>query len=37
VLYVHFLDAPNPAARAAAMKALYERRIRQLEGEEIST
>ena len=33
-LYVHFLDAPDPAARAAGMKALYERRILQLEGQE---
>ena len=32
-LYVHFLDAPDPAARAAGVKALYERRIMQLEGE----
>jgi multicomponent Na+:H+ antiporter subunit E len=36
-LYVHFLDAPDAAARAAGMKALYERRIRQLEGEEIDS
>ena len=36
-LYVHFLDAPDPAARAAGMKALYERRIRQLEGEEFAS
>jgi multicomponent Na+:H+ antiporter subunit E len=36
-LYVHFLDAPDAAARAAAIKALYERRIRQLEGEEIAS
>lgn len=33
-LYVHFLDAPDPPARAADVKALYERRIIQLEGEE---
>jgi multisubunit Na+/H+ antiporter MnhE subunit len=33
-LYVHFLDAPDTAARAADIKALYERRILQLEGEE---
>ena len=33
-LYVHFLDAPDAAARAAGMKALYERWILQLEGEE---
>jgi multicomponent Na+:H+ antiporter subunit E len=31
-LYVHFLDAPDADARAAGMKALYERRIIQLEG-----
>jgi multisubunit Na+/H+ antiporter MnhE subunit len=31
-LYVHFLDAPDPVARAAGIKALYERRILQLEG-----
>ncbi|HEX6630420.1 MAG TPA: Na+/H+ antiporter subunit E, partial [Gemmatimonadaceae bacterium] len=31
-LYVHFLDAPDTRARAAATKALYERRILQLEG-----
>ena len=35
LLYVHFLDAPDAAARVAATKALYERRIRQLEGEEL--
>jgi multisubunit Na+/H+ antiporter MnhE subunit len=33
VLYVHFLDAPDAAARAAGVKALYERRIIQLEGQ----
>jgi multicomponent Na+:H+ antiporter subunit E len=33
-LYVHFLDAPDPVARAAGIKALYEWRILQLEGEE---
>ena len=32
-LYVHFLDAPDTEARAAGIKALYERRIIQLEGE----
>ena len=32
-LYVHFLDAPDAEARAAGTKALYERRILQLEGE----
>jgi multicomponent Na+:H+ antiporter subunit E len=31
-LYVHFLDAPDPQARAAGIKALYERRIVELEG-----
>ena len=36
-LYVHFLDAPDTAARAAGIKALYERRIRQLEGEDITS
>ena len=35
-LYVHFLDAPDTAARAAGVKALYERRILQLEGQEAS-
>ena len=35
-LYVHFLDAPDAAARAAGVKALYERRILRLEGQEIS-
>ena len=35
-LYVHFLDAPDIGARVTGMKALYERRIRQLEGEELS-
>jgi multicomponent Na+:H+ antiporter subunit E len=33
-IYVHFLDAPDAEARAAATKALYERRILQLEGQE---
>jgi multisubunit Na+/H+ antiporter MnhE subunit len=33
-LYVHFLDAPDTVARAAEMKALYERRIIELEGRE---
>ena len=33
-LYVHFLDAPDEEARAAGIKALYERRILQLEGRE---
>ncbi len=31
-LFVHFLDAPDVRARAADMKALYERRILQIEG-----
>lgn len=35
-LYVHFLDAPDPRARAADVKALYERRILQIEGQETS-
>jgi multicomponent Na+:H+ antiporter subunit E len=35
-LYVHFLDAPDPQAQGAAMKALYERRIVQMEGREDS-
>jgi multisubunit Na+/H+ antiporter MnhE subunit len=35
-LYVHFLDAPDAEARAAGIKALFERRIIQLEGQEIS-
>jgi len=33
-IYVHFLDAPDTQARAAGMKALYERRILQVEGED---
>ena len=35
-LFVHFLDAPDAEARAAATKALYERRILQLEGQDTS-
>ncbi|HTK53573.1 MAG TPA: Na+/H+ antiporter subunit E [Gemmatimonadaceae bacterium] len=35
-LYVHFLDAPDREARAADVKALYERRIIQMEGREAS-
>jgi len=35
-LYVHFLDAPDAEARATATKALYERWILQLEGQETS-
>jgi multicomponent Na+:H+ antiporter subunit E len=31
-IYVHFLDAPDPWASADGMKALYERRIIQMEG-----
>jgi multisubunit Na+/H+ antiporter MnhE subunit len=33
-MYVHFLDAPDAAARAAGIKALYERRILRMEGQE---
>jgi len=32
-IYVHFLDAPDMRASAAGMKALYERRIIQMEGQ----
>ena len=32
-IYVHVLDAPDTRASAAGMKALYERRIIQLEGQ----
>ena len=35
-LYVHFLDAPDREARAADVKALYERRIIRMEGREAS-
>ena len=35
-LYVHFLDAPDARARAADVKALYERRVLQIEGQETS-
>ncbi|MHB1224181.1 MAG: Na+/H+ antiporter subunit E [Gemmatimonadaceae bacterium] len=35
-LYVHFLHAPDTAARAAETKALYERWILELEGPEAS-
>jgi multicomponent Na+:H+ antiporter subunit E len=31
-LYVHFLDAPDVVARAADVKALFERRILEMEG-----
>ena len=34
-LYVHFLDAPDPEARAAGIKEFYERRILRMEGQEI--
>ena len=36
VIYVHFLDAPDTEARAAGVKALYERLIIELEGQETS-
>jgi multicomponent Na+:H+ antiporter subunit E len=32
LLYVHFLHAPDPLARAAQVKALYEQRIIRMEG-----
>ena len=35
-LFVHFLDAPDVRARAADVKALYDRRILRLEGQETS-
>ena len=35
-LYVHFLDAPDAEARAAGIKALYERWILSMEGQEAS-
>jgi multisubunit Na+/H+ antiporter MnhE subunit len=35
-LFVHFLDAPDPRARAAEVKALYERWILEMEGQETS-
>lgn len=31
-LYVHYIDAPDPVARGATSKALYERWIVQMEG-----
>lgn len=34
LLYVHFLDAPDTALRAAEVKALYEERIIRMEGVE---
>ncbi|HET7551921.1 MAG TPA: Na+/H+ antiporter subunit E [Gemmatimonadaceae bacterium] len=36
-LYVHLLDAPDIPERIAGIKALYERWILQLEGEEVAT
>jgi len=35
-IFVHFLDAPDVQARGAEVKALYERWILQMEGQEIS-
>lgn len=35
-IYVHFLDAPDAASRAADVKALYERWILRIEGQETS-
>jgi multisubunit Na+/H+ antiporter MnhE subunit len=35
-LYVHLLDAPDRAARIAGIKALYERWILQMEGQEVA-
>lgn len=35
-IFVHFLDAPDARARAADVKALYERWILQMEGQETS-
>jgi multisubunit Na+/H+ antiporter MnhE subunit len=35
-LYVHLLDAPDIPERVAGIKALYERWILQLEGEEVA-
>lgn len=32
-IYVHFLDAPDTAARATGIKTMYERRILELEGQ----
>ena len=32
-IYVHFLDAPDSGQSAAGMKALYERRIIEMEGQ----
>ena len=36
-LFVHFLDAPDVRTRADDVKALYERRILQIEGQETSS
>jgi multisubunit Na+/H+ antiporter MnhE subunit len=36
-LYVHLLDAPDIPERVAGIKALYERWIVQLEGEETTS
>jgi multisubunit Na+/H+ antiporter MnhE subunit len=36
-LFVHFLHAPDEEQRAAEIKALFESRIRRLEGERVST
>lgn len=36
-MYVHLLDAPDPDARIAGIKALYERHILGMEGAEISS
>jgi multicomponent Na+:H+ antiporter subunit E len=35
-IFVHFLDAPDVHARAADVKALYERWILRIEGQEIT-
>jgi len=34
-LYVHLLDAPDPEARVAGIKALYERHILRMEGRDV--
>lgn len=36
-MYVHLLDAPDPGARIAGIKALYERHILGMEGREVSS
>ena len=33
-LFVHFLDAPDVAARAAGVTALFERRVLEMEGDD---